>query len=154
MSIDEIVSTLVNKTYKTACLLTNQTMKVNYACIFSQSNAEFSDLIDKIKLSGGTVVDDTEMGPVFKIDTVATEAGNLRILKIRKPDPRRKERGDAGFTLDDYIDFKKANLNKSGFKLIQREKFEMLEFDPQDGSNLVYFSNPPLAETLGLGHLL
>jgi hypothetical protein len=94
------------------------------------------------------------MGPVFKVEAISTKAGDLRILKIRKPDLNRKERGDADFTLTNYLKFKKENLDKLGFKLIPREDFEMIEFDPQNGSPLVYFSNPTLAETLGLSHLL
>src|SRR5437764_807215 len=58
---------------------------VNYACIFTQSDAEFDEMLN---LAGrlGNVVQETSMGPVFQIAPISTDAGDLSILKIRRPD--------------------------------------------------------------------
>ncbi len=144
---------IVDQAYRLALSLTDQPIKVNYACVFTKSLDEYKSMIQAAETIG-EVVKDTSMGPVYKVAPIQTIAGDLYILKIRKPDPNRKERGDADFTLTDYASFKNINITKPGFKLIKRDEFEMLEFNPGNGSALVYFSNPTLAEVLGLGDLI
>lgn len=122
---------------------------VNYACIFCQSDEEYSSFIEIVKQMG-KVVQNTKAGPVFQIESLPTIAGVLRLLKIRKPDPTRLERGDADFTLPNYDEFKKEHINQKGFKLIDKGDFEMIEFKSPDSNVLVYFSNPTLAEVLGI----
>ena len=120
---------------------------VNYACIFAQSQAEYENMV---VLAGqlGTVVEGTPMGPVFHITPLPTDAGMLRLLKIRHPDPKRPERGDADFTVSDYQTFKRTYLGKPGFGLIERKHMEMIElFDPSFNV-LAYYSHPPLADVL------
>jgi len=92
---------------------------VNYACIFTHSDKEFEE---SVGLCGqiGRVVKNTDMGPVFLIEPISTDAGDLRLLKIRKPDPNRPERGDADFTVKDYEVFRTKYLNQPGFSLIVR----------------------------------
>lgn len=122
---------------------------VNYACIFCQSEDEYSSFLDMAKQMG-KVIQDTKAGPVFQIESLPTVAGNLRLLKIRKPDPTRPERGDADFTLSNYDEFKKEHINQKGFKLIDKGNFEMIEYKAPDSNVLVYFSNPTLAHVLGI----
>ena len=122
---------------------------VNYACIFCQSDDEYSSFLDMAKQIG-KVVQDTKAGPVFQIESLPTVAGNLRLLKIRKPDPTRPERGDADFTLSNYDEFKKEHINQKGFKLIDKGSFEMIEYKAPHSNILVYFSNPTLAQVLGI----
>lgn len=124
---------------------------VNYACVFSQSEPEYEALLP-VARDLGRVVQETAMGPVFYMEPFDTSAGPLRIVKVRKPDPRRKERGDADFTVSDYVAFKKTYLGKPGFSLIKRTDFEMMELIDPAFSALAYFSNPPLGEVLGLDY--
>jgi len=130
--------------------LINENAPVNYACIFSQNDEEFNMFFEVTKRLGGKVVIETQAGPVFQIDPLSTVAGNLQLLKIRKPDNKRPERGDADFTLQDYNKFKKEHLSEPGFKLIKRDTFEMIEAISPDYNVLVYFSNPPLDKQLGI----
>ncbi|MBU1037309.1 hypothetical protein KKF32_04805 [Patescibacteria group bacterium] len=130
--------------------LINEEAPVNYACVFSQSNEEYDELIEAAKNMDGKVVQDTQTGPVFQIPPLPTVAGDLKLLKIRKPDQLRPECGDADFTLENYNQFKKESLDKPGFKLIEREKFEMIEAKSPDYNVLVYFSHPPLDDQLGI----
>jgi hypothetical protein len=120
---------------------------VNYACIFAQSSVEYEELLNTAR-QFGEAVHDTATGPVFKIAPLSTESGILRILKIRRPDPKRPERGDADFTVDDYSTFKKSYLNRPGFSLIERKEMEMMELIDPKFDVLVYYSHPPLAEAL------
>lgn len=96
----------------------------------------------------GEVILDTKTGPLFKIALLDTVAGNLKLVKIRKPDETRPERGDADFTINNYPKFKKEFLNKEEFKLIEREKFEMIELMDSKFNVRGYFSNPPLSKQL------
>lgn len=121
--------------------------KVNYVAIFSQSDNEYKDLLEAIKEIGEVILD-TKTGPLFKITLLDTVTGDLKLVKIRKPDKTRPERGDADFTIDDYDKFKKDFLGKEGFKLIEREDFEMIELMDSEFNVRAYFSNPPLDEQL------
>ncbi len=121
---------------------------VNYACIFCQSEEEQTNFLKEAhKL--GAIIQETPSGPLFKI-SLDTISGKLQLLKIRKPDPTRPERGDADFTISDYPSFKEKYLNQAGFSLIQKENFEMIELYEKDNRVRVYFSFPPLDKQLNL----
>ena len=121
---------------------------VNYACIFCQSEEEQTNFLEKAyKL--GPIIQETPSGPLFKI-SLDTVAGKLQLLKIRKLDPTRPERGDADFTVSNYPSFKEKYLNKPGFSLIQKENFEMIELYEKGNNVRVYFSFPSLDKQLNL----
>lgn len=122
---------------------------VNYACIFSQNKTEYQDLMNEAEKIG-EVLRETKTGNIYKIDPLETPAGLLKILKIRKPDKTRPEKGDADFTVSDYQEFKKKYLSKVGFKLIERPNMEMIELIDPDFDVRAYFSNPPLDQQFGL----
>ncbi len=122
---------------------------VNYACIFSQSKEEYDELLETTHKIG-KVVKETPTGLLFQIEPLQTISGVLNLLKIRLPDPTRLELGDADFTVPNFTDFKKKYLFKDGFKLIERENFEMIELMDPEFDVRVYFSNPPLDKQLGL----
>src|SRR3989344_8037436 len=116
---------------------------VNYACIFCQSEEEKNYFLrEAYKL--GTIIQETEKGPLFKVSPIVTTAGKLQLLKIRNPDSTRPERGDADFTVFDYLSFKSKYLNKPKFSLIKKENFEMIELYEKGNEVRVYFSFPPL----------
>jgi len=121
---------------------------VNYVCIFCQSEGEQTNFLEEANKLG-TVIQETQSGPLFKI-SLDTIAGKLQLLKIRKPDSTRQERGDADFTISDHLSFKKKYLNKPGFSLIQKENFEMIELYEKGSSVRTYFSFPPLDKQLNL----
>lgn len=122
---------------------------VNYACVFAQSKDEYDSLIQAVQ-QVGTVVQETKAGPVFRISPLNTVSGTLKLLKIRKPDPTRPERGDADFTVSDYSAFKKACLEKSGFRLIERKTMEIIELIDPIFNVRAYFSHPTLGQVLGV----
>lgn len=122
---------------------------VNYACVFSQNEQEYKSLLI-VARQLGKAVQEIAMGPVFYIEPLNTIAGNLRLVKIRKPDLKRTERGDADFTVTDYPIFKKTYLGKPGFRVIERPSMEMMELADPAFNVLAYFSNPPLGKVLNL----
>ena len=119
---------------------------VNYACIFCQNEQEYNEFLESAQKIG-EVVKEYPNGSLFKI-RLETVAGELRLLKIRKPDPTRPERGDADFTVDNYGKFKAKYLGRSGFKLVSKESFEMIELMDSKFNVRVYFSYPTLKEIL------
>lgn len=154
----ENLKSLIQEIVKKAVKLKNQhtddlSSPVNYVAIFCQSGKEYEEILDITKQMG-KVVEDTPTGPLFHISNLETVTGDLKLLKIRKPDSARKELGDADFTVDNYSEFKSKYLDKNGFKLIKREKFEMIELADSGFDVLVYFSNPPLDQQLNLKNLL
>lgn len=122
---------------------------VNYACIFSQSDNEFNEL-KNLARQIGRVIEETSTGPLFRIQDIDTVSGLLKLLKIRKPDKTRLERGDADFTVSDYSSFKNKHILQNNFKLISREKFEMIELIDFDFNVRVYFSHPSLEEQFNI----
>ncbi len=120
---------------------------VNYACIFAQSETEYEELINLARQLG-PMVQETAMGPVFHIVPLSTAAGTLELLKIRRPDPKRLERGDADFTVADYESFKKTYLGRPGFGIIKRSEMEMIELIDPSYNVIAYFSYPALATIL------
>ena len=122
---------------------------VNYACVFCQDEEQYKSLV-AITRKIGNVVEETPTGPLFHIQSLDTNAGNLQLLKIRKPDTTRPELGDADFTVSDYPEFKKKYLSQKGFKLIVRKNFEMIELVDPHFNVRAYFSNPPLNKQLGI----
>jgi hypothetical protein len=122
---------------------------VNYACIFSQSEDEYKDLNDVVK-EIGKVIKETLSGNLYQIQPIETVAGDLQLLKIRKPDATRPERGDADFTVPNFEDFKTKYLERNGYKLIPKDGFVMIELIDPKFNVRVYFSNPPLDKQFGL----
>ena len=118
---------------------------VNYTCIFAQSKEEYNNLTMVAK-EIGSVIKETPTGPLFHIQPLHTVAGDLRLLKIRRPDTTRTELGDADFTVERYSEFKKRYVSRTGFKLVPRENFEMIELVDSRFNVRAYFSNPPLNE--------
>ncbi len=139
-----LVEDVVAKAMKLKDDYTDQkTAKVNYSAIFSHNPGEYAALVE-VANEIGKVIDDTPTGPLFHIEALDTCAGQLKLVKVRKPDETRKERGDADFTVSDYDSFKRTYLPRPGFRLITRSKMEMIELTAPGFDVRAYFSNPPL----------
>jgi len=120
---------------------------VNYACVFAQSEEEYEELIE-VARQMGPIVQETAMGPVFRTAPLETVAGPLELLKIRRPDPKRRQRGDADFTVADYEKFKKTYWGRPGFGIIKRPEMEMIELIDPAYNAIAYFSHPTLAQVM------
>lgn len=124
-------------------------LKADYICIFSHNNEEYLEFLEQAR-SLGRVVEETPTGPVFAFNVlIETIAGKPKMLKIRKPDESRPQKGDVDFNTD-YKLFKKKYFDGKKFTLIERENFEMLELRDDAFDVLVYFSSTPLSKQLGV----
>lgn len=122
---------------------------IDYVAVFARDDDEFNDLILQIE-SFGTEVDKemSATGVTFKLDkSLETSAGKLDLIKIRKPDKTRPQRGAPDFKVNRYDEFKENYLQTSGnFTLMVREDYEMIELKGEDV--LVYIPNKALSERM------
>jgi hypothetical protein len=122
-------------------------LEIDYICVFSQNINEYNDLLKTTKTLG-KIVNETPTGPIFAFNTLLkTIAGSPKLLKIRKLDETRPQRGDVDFNTD-YENFKKKYIDNEKFSLIKRENFEMIELRDNSFNVLVYFSSIPLSRQL------
>lgn len=123
-------------------------LEIDYICIFSHNQQEYQELLEQAGKIG-KIVDETPTGPVFAFHSPhsGTIAGSSKLLKVRRPDKTRLQRGDVDFNTD-YKNFKKKYLDNKRFTLIKREKFEMVELKDNNFDVLVYFSSIPLSKQL------
>ncbi len=150
--INEILEYIIPRTLElNKIYIPGESVRVNYSAIFCQNDIEYESL-NREAAQLGVVAEDTPTGPLYKFHKhLQTIAGPLWLLKIRKPDPIRPERGDADFTLKDYNSFKEKYLKDTKhFKLIDRGNFEMIELKDSRFDVRSYFSNIPLTVQLGI----
>ena len=145
--LDGIISYIVDKCRDLKNKYISENFEIDYICVFSHSQNEYNELIKQASFLG-KIVDKTNTGPIFKFNNPPqTILGSSKVLKIRIPDKTRLERGDVDFTTN-YPEFKSKYLNNNRFKLIKREKFEMLELRDEEFDVLVYFSSVPPSKLL------
>jgi hypothetical protein len=122
---------------------------VEFACIFCRNQKEYKKFTEAIKTSG-KIIQETPSGFTYLLDKpIGTVAGPLRLVKIRKPDPQRRERGDADFNTN-FNSFKKKYNNDPKFELIRRKTFEMLRLSDPAFDVMACFSNVPMSKDLGI----
>ncbi len=122
---------------------------VEFVCIFCQNEEEYKQFTHSIETLG-KVVESTQSGFTYLLDNpIETVAEHLRLVKIRKPDTQRLERGDADFNTD-YNNFKTRYQGQPGFKLIKRESFEMLRLSDPNFDVMACFSNIPKSKDLDI----
>ncbi len=122
---------------------------VGYACVFSHSDDEFESLV-KLTNKMGRIIKETPTGPIFLIEAIPTVAGDLRILKVRRPFEDKPQLGYADFNIADYPSFKKKYLSKEGFKLTIRKDYEMIGLKDSSYDVFAYFAYPPIDEQLNV----
>ena len=145
-----VVNYIVDESIKLKSQYTTEIdVPIEFACIFSQNSKEYQEFSETVKKLG-KVVQDTPTGYTYKLNIpIKTNAGILKLIKIRKPDPLRKERGDADFNTN-YSEFKKKYQNKPQFELIDRGNFEMLRLSDPKFDTMACFSSIPLSQSLNL----
>lgn len=128
-------------------------LRVSYCCVFSRDQADQKKW-DSAASATGVLAKETPTGSVYVVPEIPTDAGPLRVLKIRRPDPTRTERGDADFRIDSFDRFKESNLGRPGFSLIERPDFEMIELVDSAVDARAYFSHPPVEQHDGIRQAL
>jgi len=126
--------------------------QLDYLGIFAKNDTEYTELERMVSTLGkpGNATA-TRSGSTFVLDTpLETPAGPLNVLKVRKPDPTRPQRGAPDFRVNDYASFKERYTStgeNSNFTLMVRKDYEMLELKGTDV--LVYFPNKSYDERQG-----
>ncbi len=143
--LEEIVNYIVNQGLKAIIDNTKEEgLVVDYLAIFSKDESEFDDLHELVKTLG-TLGDKTGTlaGSTYLLsEPLNTLAGLLKVIKIRRPDPTRPQRGAPDFKVNDYQVFKDQYLTDGrNFSLMTRKNYEMMELKGVDV--LVYFPSVP-----------
>lgn len=148
--LEKIIKYIVAKSAALKDHYTNaKTALVEFACIFTHSDDEYQKLDAEIR-TFGKIAQDTPTGYTYLLnEPLETVAGKLQLVKVRKPDPIRQERGDADFNTD-YKNFKKRYGSDPKFELIDRGDFEMLRITDKNFDALACFSNVPMHDRLGI----
>lgn len=145
-ALESIVHYIVKQAARAIEINTDErSLPIDYLAIFSKDKQEFKNLERLIRPLGREVDKQTsKTGTTFLLNQpIKTSAGLLKLLKVRKPDPARPQRGAPDFRVENYQGFKDKYLRKSGnFTLMVRKDFEMIELKGVDV--LVYFPNRPL----------
>ena len=122
---------------------------VEFACIFCQNGEEYEKFNSSIQMLG-KIIQNTPSGFTYLLNKpLKTVAGSLRLVKIRKPDTQRPERGDADFNTE-YNNFKKKYQGNPKFELIKRDTFEMLRLSDPEFDVMACFSSIPMSKDLGI----
>jgi len=125
------------------------TASIEFACIFCQNEEEYKEFTKSIETLG-KIIEKTQSGFTYLLDKpLETTAGPLRLVKIRKPDLDRPERGDADFNTD-YKNFKDRHQRNPRFELVKRETFEMLRLSSPKFDVMACFSDIPKSKDLGI----
>jgi hypothetical protein len=120
---------------------------VEFVCVFCQNENEYKHFTNSAETLG-EIIEDTKSGFTYLLNNpIMTIAGPLRLLKIRKPEISRPERGDADFNTD-YENFKRKYQNNPNFELIKRETFEMLRLSDPESDVMACFSSIPKSKIL------
>jgi len=146
--LTKIINYIVNRSTELKNKFTNaSTVPVEFACIFCQNEKEYEEFTDSIKTLG-KIVQKTSSGFTYLLDEpIKTISGPLRLVKIRKPDTQRPERGDADFNTE-YKNFKKKYQGNHKFELIKRDIFEMLRLSDPSFDVMACFSSIPMSKDL------
>lgn len=124
---------------------------IEFACVFCQSEEEYKMFTNAIQTLG-KIVERTPSGYTYLLDEpIVTVAGPLRLVKIRRPDPKMLKRGDADFNTN-YEDFKKRYGSDPKFELIKRPAFEMLRLSDPRFDVMACFSSIPKSKELGMNY--
>lgn len=144
--LEEIIQHIVSESFKLKDkYLKGIRAKVEFGDIFSKDEKEYQELAKVIEKIGKEIYL-TLTGNIYSLNKpIKTIAGDLYLVKIRKPDINLKLRGDADFDTN-YPKLKSQFQHHSNFELIVREKFEMLRLSDPEFNVMACFSNIPVRE--------
>lgn len=148
--LEKIVNYIVNQGLQAIRENTDEKdLPIDYMGIFSKDDTEFTEM-ERLVCTLGKPGDKaaTESGSTYLLnEPLNTPAGPLKVLKVRKPDPTRPQRGATDFRVNDYLSFKEKYLSSclnSNFSLMIRKEYEMLELKGVDV--LMYFPSKSFDE--------
>jgi hypothetical protein len=136
----KIVQLIAEKTSRLVENTIGRTLPITYLTIFAKHEHEYVRLLEWTRALG--TPSETNNGFRFSLNQpIQTIAGDISMIRIRKPDPERPQLGCADFEVEDYESFKTNELPKhpEHLKRIERTDYEMIEFyDTQANEVLAY----------------
>lgn len=153
----DILAYIIKQGLSTITSCTSETQpRVDFVNIFSHDDGEFDELLTCLKdLAEPTTTHTEGTGITFYFpDPLSTTAGPLQWVRLRKPDPRRPQRGGLDFKVENYDAFKKECFSKNSgdYGLIIRTGFELVEIKGVDV--LVYVPNITMSEMMRDGKMV
>ena len=126
--------------------LPDEEFVLDYLDIFPKSEEELGHLSGVAETIGQEINKELALkkGRTFLLsEPIRFSSGDLHLIKIRKYDPTRPQRGAPDFVIKNYIDFKNRYIRSSGdFTLmLRKENYEMIELKGIDV--LVYIKEFP-----------
>lgn len=149
-ALSGMINYIVDRSVQLKNQFTNEkSASIEFACIFCQNKKEYVEITKEIH-GLGKIVEKTPTGFTYLLDIpLDTNSGKLRLIKIRKPDPGRKERGDVDFNTN-YQRLKEKYTNDPKFEQVKRTTFEMLRLSDPNFDVMVCFSDTPKSKVLGI----
>lgn len=125
-------------------------MRIDYVCIFCQSKDKFK-FYNSEAAKLGTVAQDTPTGKVYGLKSIFPNSNlGTKLLKIRVVDSTRPQLGNVDFCTTDFMKYREHLLKDLSTKLIDRGDHEMVELSDREFDVLLYFTNPPTSQLLGI----
>jgi hypothetical protein len=136
-ALQKAVSYLIGQETVLAANLIGSALPITFLTVFAHYDDEYDTLSDIIR--GWGEMGKANNGVKVRLSKAIRERGqSIEELRIRQPDPYRMQVGCCDFGVDDYSAFKETNLGKRGLRLIERPKYEMIEFFDPDFDVLAY----------------
>jgi len=135
----EAVQYVAKNTTELCKKVTETSYPISSLTVFSHYPDEF-ELLKKILLGLGEKVSENN-GPFVKLKKpIQFNNSEISLVRIRKPDPYRLHVGCNDFKVLNYDEFKRTFLSKhpDNLRLIERPKYEMIEFFDPDYDVLAY----------------
>jgi hypothetical protein len=112
---------------------------LDYVAIFTQSQEEYMEYIH-LAQSLGKEIQTIPTGNLFRLnETLHTSVGDMVVVKIRKPDISRSQRGCVDFRIPNYAELKMKYQGHPFVNVIDRYEYEMIEIREDTTDVLVYF---------------
>lgn len=146
---EKIINYIVEQGLLALKKINEENCVIDYVAIFSKNENEFKSLeLVAEKMGGEADKENVKTGRTFLLNkSIDTSAGKLSLVKIRKPDATRPQRGAPDFKVKNYQEFKDKYLQSSGdFTLMIRKDYEMIEIKGVDV--LVYIPSKTFGERI------
>jgi len=134
------VTYVAEKTTELCKKITGEEYPISSLTVFTHYLDEFEKL--KTILFEQGELDHENNGPFVRLkEGIALPYNELKLLRVRQPDPYRMQVGCCDFKVSDYQEFKNKYMNKYSynFRLIERENYEMIELYDPNFDVLAYF---------------
>lgn len=129
--------------------LQEENATIDYVAMFTQNSEEY-DFYNQELNTIASIVNENTTGITYRLNVaLATNAGELYLIKVRKPDQNKAQLGAPDFKIDNYDNLKEKYLKNPQFGITKAsDGTEMVELKDENFNVLVYFPQLTLGEEL------